>query len=157
MNIQKDKVVALEYKLRVEGDVIDESLGEPLSYLHGHGNIVVGLENALTGLSVGEGKTVKVEPHEGYGEFDEEGMQNIPMSSFDTELEIGQTYSGEDSEGSPVSFNVLAIEGDQVLVDFNHPLAGQELEFEVKVVGIRDATAEELEHGHSHDGHHHHD
>jgi FKBP-type peptidyl-prolyl cis-trans isomerase SlyD len=157
MNIQKDKVVALEYKLRVEGDVIDESLGEPLSYLHGHGNIVVGLENALNGLSVGDSKTVKVEPHEGYGEFDEEGMQNIPMSSFDTELEIGQTYSGEDSEGSPISFNVLAIEGDQVLVDFNHPLAGQELEFEVKVVGIRDATADELEHGHSHDGHHHHD
>ncbi len=157
MNIQKDKVVAIEYKLRVEGDVIDESLNEPLSYLHGHGNIVVGLENALTGMGVGMSKTVKVEPADGYGEFDEEGMQNIPMSSFDTELEIGQTYSGEDSEGSPISFNVLAIEGDQVLVDFNHPLAGQELEFEVKVVGIRDATPDELEHGHSHDGHHHHD
>ncbi len=155
MNIAKDKVVAIEYTLRVEGEVIDASQGEPLSYLHGHGNIVVGLENALTGLSVGDSKTVKIEPGEGYGEFDEEGMQNIPMSSFDVELEIGQTYSGEDSDGDPVSFNVLAIEGDQALVDFNHPLAGSELEFEVKVVSVRDATADELEHGHSHDGHHH--
>lgn len=156
MNIAKDKVVALEYTLRVEGEVIDASTkGESLSYLHGHGNIVVGLEKALTGMAVGMSKTVKVEPIEGYGEFDEEGMQNIPMSSFDVDLEIGQTYSGEDSDGDPVSFNVLAIEGDQVLVDFNHPLAGEELEFEVKILSIRDATPEELEHGHSHDGHHH--
>ena len=156
MNIQKDKVVALEYTLRVEGEVIDASQGEPLSYLHGHGNFVVGLEKALTGMSVGDSKKVRIEPIEGYGEFDEKGMQNIPMSSFDVDLEIGQTYSGEDSDGDPISFNVLAIEGDQVLVDFNHPLAGEELEFDVKVLSIRDATPEELEHGHSHDGHHHH-
>ena len=146
MSIKKDDVVSLEYRLHVEENIVDESEGEPLMYLHGYGNIIIGLENALAGMKLGEEKTVFIEPHEGYGIFDEEMIQTIPIDSFDDELEIGEHYTGENEDGEAVSFVVLEIEGEEALVDFNHPLAGNSLEFWVKVVGIRQATPSELEH-----------
>ena len=146
MSIQKDDVVSLEYRLTVEEEIVDESEDEPLLYLHGYGNIIVGLEQALAGMKVGQEKTVYIEPDEGYGVFDEEMIQTIPIDSFDDELEIGEHYTGENEDGEAVSFVVLEIEGEEALVDFNHPLAGNSLEFWVKVVGIRQATPSELEH-----------
>ena len=150
MAIQKDDVVSIDYRLTVSDSVVDESDGEPLLYLHGHGNIIVGLERALSGMSLGQEKNVVIEPDDGYGFYDEQLIQTIPVSSFEDELEVGGHYTGENEDGQAVSFVVLEIEGNDALVDFNHPLAGDTLEFWVKVVGIREATPSELEHGHAH-------
>jgi FKBP-type peptidyl-prolyl cis-trans isomerase SlyD len=150
MGIQQNDVVSFEYRLTVSESVVDASDGEPLLYLHGHGNIIAGLEQELAGMKLGEEKTVVVSPQDGYGLYDEELIQTIPTTSFDDELEVGGHYTGENEDGEPVSFVVLEIEGQDALVDFNHPLAGDTLEFWVKVVGIREATPQELEHGHAH-------
>jgi FKBP-type peptidyl-prolyl cis-trans isomerase SlyD len=158
MTVSENKVVSLEYRLTVEGNLVDASEGEPLVYLQGHGNIVPGLESQVAGMNVGEEKTVTVKPEEGYGLWDEELIQTIPANAFDDTLEVGSNYTGEDEDGNPVSFVVLELEGDEVLVDFNHPLAGDTLSFWIKVVDVRDATPVELEHGHAHGaGGHQHD
>jgi FKBP-type peptidyl-prolyl cis-trans isomerase SlyD len=149
MAVKKDDVVSLEFTLKVEDELVDESDGEALMYLHGHGTIIVGLEKAVDGMKLNEEKTVFIEPHEGYGIYDAEMIQTIPVDSFDDELEVGGHYTGENEDGEAVSFVVLEIEGDEALVDFNHPLAGDSLEFWIKVVGIREATPNELEHGHA--------
>lgn len=149
MPIKKDDVVSLEYRLTVDEEIVDESDGEPLLYLHGRGNVIAGLEKALEGMSIGTEKTVEIEPQDGYGIYDAEMIQTIPISSFDDELEIGEHYTGENDDGEAVSFVVLELEGDEALVDFNHPLAGDTLEFWIKVVGVRQATPAELEHGHA--------
>ena len=151
MSIRADQVVGIEYELTVENNKVDASDGDPLLYLHGHGNVVPGLEAALTGMNVGDEKRVTIPPDAAYGLYEEELIQTIPVSAFDDELEVGGNYTGEDEDGHPVSFTVLEIEGDEALVDFNHPLAGDTLDFWVKVVSLRDATPEELEHGHAHE------
>ena len=150
-SVAKDKVISLEYSLTVEGNAVDASDGEPLVFLQGHGNVIPGLEAAIDGMKVGDEKRVSIEPTEGYGLWEEELIQTIPVSAFDDELEIGSNYTGEDEDGQPVSFIVLSLEGDEAMVDFNHPLAGDTLDFWVKVVAVRDATPDELEHGHAHD------
>jgi FKBP-type peptidyl-prolyl cis-trans isomerase SlyD len=150
MTIQRDRVVTLEYELTVEGNRVDASDGDPLVYLHGHGGIIPGLESALEGMDVGEEKRVTIPPEAAYGLYEEELIQTIPTSAFDDVLEIGSNYTGEDEDGNPVSFTVLEVEGEEALVDFNHPLAGDTLNFWVKVVNVRDAAKEELEHGHAH-------
>jgi FKBP-type peptidyl-prolyl cis-trans isomerase SlyD len=161
MVIADKKVVHIDYTLRNDGgDVVDSSEGEPLAYLHGSGQIVPGLEKALSGLQAGDTKDVIVEPTEGYGDRDPEGVFGIPRSAFpdSAELEVGSSFVGEDDEGNSLPVRVVAFEGDNVVVDANHPLAGQRLHFHVDVRSVRDATAEELEHGHPHEGggHHHH-
>lgn len=157
MNIAKDKVVSIDYTLRVQGEVIDASQGNPLVYLHGHGNIIPGLERALTGLSVGQAKHVTVAPAEGYGEYDTDAEQTLPRNAFDDDIEVGATYTGETQDGQPIQFTVLDVSPQGVRVDFNHPLAGETLEFDVTVREVRDATHEELDHGHVHgpNDHHH--
>jgi FKBP-type peptidyl-prolyl cis-trans isomerase SlyD len=154
--VTKDSVVAIEYKLTVENNPVDASEGEPLVFLQGHGNIIPGLEAAVMGMNVGDEKTVSIQPDQGYGLYEEELIQTIPTSAFDDELEVGGNYTGEDEDGGAVSFTVLEIEGDEALVDFNHPLAGDTLDFWVKVVSVRAATPEELSHGHVHSGADHH-
>jgi FKBP-type peptidyl-prolyl cis-trans isomerase SlyD len=157
VKVAKDKVVSIDYTLTVNGEVVDSSQdGGPLTYLHGHGNIVPGLERALTGLSVGESQHVEVGPEEGYGEWDEDGEQMLPREAFPEEVEVGATYVAESEDGQPVTLTVVEVEDDGVRVDFNHPLAGETLDFDVTVRGVRDATGEELSHGHVHDGHEHH-
>jgi FKBP-type peptidyl-prolyl cis-trans isomerase SlyD len=145
MKIEKDKVVSIEYKLSVEGNVVDESEGEPLVFLQGHGNVIVGLEAALNGFEPGTETNVSVAPEAGYGFYEEALIQTIPTSSFDDDLEVGGHYTGEDEDGQALSFTVLEIEGEEALVDFNHPL--DTLEFWVKVLHVRDATPRELELG----------
>ena len=151
MNITQDKVVELEYKLTVDGEVIDQSEpGEPLVYLQGHNNIIPGLERALDGKQTGDSMQVIVQPEDGYGVRDEDAIEDLERSDFEDDIEVGATYYAQAEDGSVLPFTVLAIEGDTVQVDFNPPLAGQVLNFDVTVLNVRDATAEELEHGHAH-------
>jgi len=154
-SIADGKIVTLAYSLRdEEGDVLDSSEEDgPLVYLHGHENIVPGLEKALTGKSVGEKVRVVVPPEEGYGEWDEEGVQVLARSNFpaDVELEVGLQLVMEDEDGDPTPFWIAEIEGEDVTIDFNHPLAGAQLDFDVEILAVRDATSAELSHGHPHE------
>lgn len=151
MNITQNKVVELDYVLKVDGEVVDRS--EPddtLTYLHGHNNIIPGLEKALEGKKAGDSLHVTVQPEDGYGERDEDNIEDLDRTDFDDEIEVGATYYAQAEDGSVLPFTVLAVEGDTVQVDFNPPLAGMVLNFDVTVKSVRDATAEELEHGHAH-------
>ncbi len=155
------KVVGFHYTLRNDsGAVVDSSQGgEALSYLHGAGNIVPGLENALTGKKIGDQLKVKVSPSEGYGERFEEGVQQIPRDQFPPgiDIQVGMQFGAEGPDGSPVPVWVIGIAPDTVTIDFNHPMAGQNLNFEVAIASVRDASPEEMQHGHPHGpgGHHH--
>jgi FKBP-type peptidyl-prolyl cis-trans isomerase SlyD len=162
MDIAKDRVVSIEYKLHLgDGKLIDESdPGDPLVYLHGYEEIVPGLEKALEGKKTGDSLKVQVSPEEGYGEFDPDGVEEVPRDEFPPEMELeeGGIVTATDEDGDDVEFLVkeLRDNGKTVVVDFNHPLAGKTLHFEVTVREVRAATAEELEHGHAHaPGHEH--
>ena len=151
MNITQDKVVEIEYVLKVDGEVVDRSEeNDPLTYLHGHNNIIPGLEKALEGHAPGDHLSVTVTPEEGYGERDDENVQVLPKEDFDDDVEVGASYFAQAEDGTVNPFTVVSVQGDDVTVDFNPPLAGQTLNFEVTVRDVRDATAEELEHGHAH-------
>lgn len=159
--IEKGSVVAFDYTLRDgAGKVIDSSQGgAPMTYLHGHGNIVEGLEKALTGKTAGAALKVVVKPEEGYGEWQEELVMKVARARLpkSPEPKVGQELQGVGPGGQPLHLRVIAVEGDQVSLDANHPLAGQDLHFEVSVRSVRAATEEELAHGHVHgDGGHHH-
>ena len=150
--VADNKVVLIHYTLKdEEGELVDSSEGQdPLAYIHGIGNIVEGLENALTGKTVGEKLSVKVEPAEGYGEFDDSLVQPVPREQFgEHEVTVGQQFHADTAVG-PRIVTVMAIEGNDVIINANHELAGMELHFSVEVVDVRDATAGELEHGHVH-------
>lgn len=161
MQIANDKVVLIHYTLTDdEGKVLDSSEGqEPLAYLHGHGNIIPGLENALTGRSAGEKLSVTVAPIDGYGERDNDMVQSVPKSAFQGVDEIlpGMQFQAQSPEGMQL-VTVLDVDGDEVILDGNHPMAGLTLNFAVEITEVRDASREELEHGHVHGpgGHHHH-
>lgn len=148
MNIEANKVVTLDYKLVVKGEVIDQSEpGEPLVYLQGHNNIVPGLERALEGKAVGDAIQVTIQPEDGYGERHDENMAELERSDFEDDIEVGATYYAQAEDGTEMPFTVLEIKGDSVLVDFNPILAGMVLDFDVKVLEVRDATEEEINHG----------
>ncbi|MFB8006377.1 peptidylprolyl isomerase [Nocardia sp. NPDC056000] len=161
MSITADKVVSIEYTLTDDdGDVLDTSVGEdPLVYLHGAENIVPGLEQALEGKGTGDELLVVVEPVDGYGEYLAELISTVDKDMFEgvDELEPGMEFHAEAPDGDSQIVTVRAIDGNDVTIDANHPLAGQRLHFQVKVVDIRDATDEELTHGHPHgeDDHEH--
>lgn len=158
--VKKDAVVTLCYTLKdSDGQELDKSTPDnPFAYLHGKGQIVPGLENALEGLTVGDKKEVTVPPAEGYGELVTELKRDIERSNFPKDIKIqeGMQFSTE-VNGKDQVFTVTGLEGDKVQVDGNHPLAGQTLHFAVEVMEVRAATQEELEHGHVHGegGHHH--
>jgi FKBP-type peptidyl-prolyl cis-trans isomerase SlyD len=147
-------VVSLAYSLRLNGsDVIDSSAdGEPLEFLQGAGQIISGLEQALYGMRVGDEKQVTVAPADGYGEMDPEGVQFFPASAFpeSMELEVGMALQAQDSSGHVHTVYVSEVQEDGVVLDFNHPLAGETLHFHAKIAGLRPATDEELAHGHAH-------
>jgi FKBP-type peptidyl-prolyl cis-trans isomerase SlyD len=158
MQIDAKRAVTFHYSLRDdEGTVLDSSEGsEPLTYLHGEGNIVPGLEKALLGKQAGDEVKAIVTPEEGYGLRDDGNIRNIPRRRLpEGKIEPGMRLRLNTEDG-PISALVTAVRGDYVTIDGNHPLAGMTLHFDVKVVEVREATAEELEHGHVHGagGHH---
>jgi len=151
-------VVSMEYTLRVDGKVVDSSAGgDPLEYLHGVGNIIPGLEREVDGMAVGESKNVTVSVEDGYGEVDEEAFMEAPRSEFPTDMPMNPGVEMEltGPEGQPMYARIESVEGETVLLNMNHPLAGKELHFDVKVVNLRDATDEEMDHGHAHGAHQH--
>ncbi len=152
--IGENRVVSIHYTLTDgDGKVLDSSEGaEPLAYLHGRGNIIPGLENSLDGKSAGETLHVKVEPSEGYGEVNPDMIQVFAKDVFQgvDEVEVGMTFDAEGPDGSRYHLLVTKVEGDDITVDGNHPLAGVELNFDVQIVDVREATPEELAHGHAH-------
>ncbi len=152
MKVAKDKVVSIEYVLKdKDGNVLDASNGNPLAYLHGHGQIIPGLEKALEGKEVGEKLTVTVPAAEAYGERVEQLVQEVPRQLFqgvDT-IEVGMRFEAQSEQGVH-SVEVTKVDGDTITVDGNHPLAGQDLTFEVEIKEVRDATEDELAHGHAH-------
>ena len=157
--VQKDVVVSMEYTLQVDGEEIDSSKGqEPLQFLVGYGNIISGLEREMMGMKVGDTKDVVIQPADAYGEFDEQAFMDVPRGEFpkDMPLQEGLELSVKDDSGQSRYARIDSIDGDNVTLNFNHPLAGDELHFNVKVLGLREPTAEELSHGHAHDGGHHH-
>ncbi len=157
--VQDGLVVSMDYKLTVDGEVLDSSEDAgPLQFLAGYGNIVPGLEREMAGMKIGESKDVVVAPADGYGEFDEEAFMEVPRNEFpsDLQLEEGIELNVTDEDGQNQYARVENITDESVRLDFNHPLAGAELHFNVKVVALRDPTKEELDHGHVHEeGHHH--
>jgi FKBP-type peptidyl-prolyl cis-trans isomerase SlyD len=161
VKIAQEKVVSIHYTLKnAEGSVLDSSSGsDPLAYLHGAGNIIPGLESAREGKEAGEKLAVTVEPGQGYGDRDERLVQDVPRAAFKDvqELAPGMQFQAQGPQGTRLVV-VTQVAEETVTVDANHPLAGQTLHFEVEVAEVRDATAEELEHGHVHGpgGHHHH-
>ncbi len=160
MQIADKTVVSIHYTLtNALGETIDSSVGQdPLVYLQGAQNIIPGLENALTGKTVGDALQVTVEPAEGYGEIRDELIQEVDRSAFQgvDDIEVGMQFMAQTPWGEqPVT--VVKVEGDQITLDGNHQLAGETLNFDVEVVEVREATSEEVEHGHVHGpgGHQH--
>ncbi len=154
MKVELNKVVHMHYTLKNgNGEVMDSSEGQdPLAYIHGIGNIIPGLEKEIEGKTIGDKLSARVSPAEGYGEVSDELVQVVPKAGFqggDGELQVGMQVQVETNEGPQIA-NVTAIEGDDVTLDLNHPLAGMELNFDIEVMEIREATAEELEHKHVH-------
>lgn len=161
MQIGKNSVVTINYTLKGDdGQVIDSSDGgEPMAYLHGAENIIPGLENALEGKAKGDALSVAVSPEEGYGEHNESMVQSVGREMFEgvDDIHVGAQYHAASPEGHPVMITVVEIGDENVVIDGNHPLAGMNLNFDVEVMDIRDATEEELSHGHVHgpEGHQH--
>jgi FKBP-type peptidyl-prolyl cis-trans isomerase SlyD len=160
VEITADRVVTIHYTLKDDGGaVLDSSAGgEPLAYIQGHGNLVSGLEKALEGKQGGNSLAVVVPPAEGYGERNEALVQRVPKRALQGagQIKKGMQFQARTDDGMRL-FTVTAVVGDMVTLDGNHPLADQTLHFDVEVVGVREATTEELEHGHVHGagGHHH--
>ena len=161
MTITQNSAVSFHYTLTDDqGQQIDSSAGqEPLAYLHGAGNIIPGLEKALTGKSVGDQMVVEVSAEEGYGPVQKELIQEVPRSSFQgvDSIEVGMQFEAQTGQGGAVPVTVTLVTDETVTVDGNHPLAGKDLNFDVTIADVREATAEELEHGHIHGpgGHNH--
>ncbi|MGR8942175.1 MAG: FKBP-type peptidyl-prolyl cis-trans isomerase [Gammaproteobacteria bacterium] len=159
MQVANNMAVSIHYTLtNDEGEVIDSSIGsDTLVYLHGKGNIISGLEKALTGKEVGEQFTVRIPAEDAYGEFMPDRVQVIPRSMFEgiDHLEVGMQFHADVSSG-PGVVEIVDIDGDDITIDGNHPLAGVPLTFDIEIVDVRPATREELDHGHIHgpDCHH---
>lgn len=161
MQITKEKVVGIHYTLKNNaGEVIDTSEGkEPLYYLHGVGSLIAGMEEGLEGKSKGDKLELTISPDKGYGHRDESAVQEVPMAAFGgAEVKEGMQFQAAGDEGNTIVVTVVKVADDVVTVDANHPLAGEELNFKVEVVEVRDASSDEIAHGHVHgpEGHHHH-
>ena len=153
MVIADQKVVSIHYRLsNDDGQLIQESSGgEPLSYVHGAGNIIPGLESALSGKTAGDKLNVNVNPEQGYGTRDDALIQELSRDVFEgvEDVQEGMQFQAHSEQGTRV-ITVTKVDGERITVDGNHPLAGQTLNFEVEVDSVRDATAEEIAHGHVH-------
>lgn len=160
MRIGQNAVVTIHYTLTNDaGETLDSSAGgDPLAYLHGRGNLIRGLEAELEGRGKGDALSVRIAPGDGYGDIDPGLVQDVPRDRFAgiSEIEVGMRFQTQTHQGPRVAV-VTEISADSVRLDGNHPLAGEHLNFDVEVVEVREATMEELSHGHVHGpgGHHH--
>ncbi|EGH00062.1 FKBP-type peptidyl-prolyl cis-trans isomerase SlyD [gamma proteobacterium IMCC2047] len=161
MTVAQDKVVSIHYKLinADNGDLIESSKDRPaMAYLHGANNLIPGLEKALEGKNVGDEFQVTIAPEDAYGPRHDSGVQKVPLEALkDIEnIEVGMVLTAQTEQG-PANLQIIEIGETEVTVDANHPLAGTTLIFDVSVESIRDASAEEIEHGHAHgpEGHQH--
>lgn len=158
--VEDNVVVTMNYSLSIDGEVVDSSEGEdndPIIFLQGAGQIISGLEKSIYGLKVGDKKSVTVDPKDGYGDIDPESIVEVPKDEFpkDFPLELGVEITvnadDEDEEGDgEMEATIVAVNDSTVTLDFNHPLAGKTLNFDVHIMDIREATTEEIEHGHVH-------
>ncbi len=158
--VADDLVVTMDYTLTVDEQIVDSSDEEgPIQYLQGYGNIIPGLEAHLGGLAIGESMDVTVAAKDAYGEFDSEQIVNIPLDEFPEDIcvETGVELEMKDQDGDMLFARIVSVGKARAKLDFNHPLAGKELHFNVTIIGLRLPTAEELEHGHVHgsEGHVH--
>lgn len=153
MKVTKDKVVSIHYTLTNDnGDVVDSShqRGEPLKYIQGHNNLIPGMENGLEGAAKGDKLNIDVEPKDGYGEVREELIQKVPRQQFgEQEVAPGMQFTAQTQQG-PVRVTVKEVTNEEIIVDANHALAGENLHFDVEVMEVRDASEEEISHGHVH-------
>ncbi|GMR07003.1 MAG: peptidylprolyl isomerase [Gammaproteobacteria bacterium] len=160
MQIDTNMVVTIDYTLTdADNNILDKSEQGQFNYLHGAGNIIPGLENALSGKTAGDSLKVEIPPEDAYGHRDDSKTQAVSMDMFENkdDVQVGMQFNAEGPDGEVLFITVARINGDQVTVDANHPLAGMTLTFDVDVIDIRQAAAEELEHGHVHgpEGHQH--
>ena len=160
MQIEDKRVVTLAYTLKDNDEnVIDKSDDGSFCYLHGASNIIPGLESALVGMTSGEELSVSIPPEEAYGVRDDEKIQTVPREMFPSEQEIepGMQFHAQSPDGNTLVVTIAKIEEDSVVVDGNHPLAGVQLNFDVRIMEVREATSEEIDHGHVHgpEGHQH--
>jgi FKBP-type peptidyl-prolyl cis-trans isomerase SlyD len=150
----ENKVVSIDYTLKDdEGNVVDTSQGsEPLSFIFGNGSIIPGLEKAIAGKGEGDEISVSVEPEEGYGEYDESLILQVTKDKFQEpdNIQEGMQVQAQGQDGQVQILTIKAVDGAQVTLDANHPLAGQRLNFDVEVTKVREATDEEIDHGHVH-------
>nr|MBN1229989.1 peptidylprolyl isomerase [Anaerolineae bacterium] len=156
--IHNNVVVSMTYRLTVNGEFIEEAdETDPLIYLHGHANIIPGLERALVGLKVGETKVVKVDPKDAYGEYDKDSIIVLSRDEIPAEIapQVGMLLTLEDDDGDFMDAEISEVDEESITLDLNHPLAGKQLKFEIKILDLRDATEEELDHGHVHGDHGH--
>lgn len=143
--IDRDRVVGIEYRLTVEGSEVDSTSDRgPLHYLHGHGNIIPGLEKALEGLGVGDDLDIEFAPEDAYGERDPQRVVEIERDRLGFEPEVGAVVAAQLPDGRSQHLMIAAVSDEKVTLDGNHPLAGQALHFEVTVASIREATADEI-------------
>ncbi len=158
--VAEGMVVTVDYTLTLDnGEVADTTQGGmPLRFLSGGGQLLPAFEDALIGLIAGDETQVTLTPEDGYGEYDEEAFEEVPIDQFPTDqrLELGMAIGVQDSSGEMYEAHISEIHDDTVILDYNHPLAGETLHFTIKVLDARPATEEELAHGHVHDGAHHH-
>lgn len=157
LKVDDGKVVSMHYTLHVDGEVVDTSDGgEPLQFIQGMGHIIPGLEHQLYDMEVGQSKNVTVAAKDGYGETDEAAFMEVPREAFppDVPLKTGTELELRDQSGNPAYARVDSVSEKSVRLNMNHPLAGKELHFDVKIAGLRQATEEETSHGHVHGDHH---
>ena len=161
MAIGANKVVTLNYKLTDDqGNVLQTTNEEPFIYLSGNNQILPKLEEQIDTMLIGGKKNIELNSSDAYGDYDEKAVQQVKKEEFPegSNLQEGMQYMAHTPDGQPIPFVIKEVKDEDVTIDFNHPLAGKNLKFDVELVDVRDATTEELEHGHAHggDGHHHH-
>ncbi len=159
IKVDDGQVISMHYTLHVDGQVVDSSEGsEPLQFIQGMGHIIPGLEHQLYDMKIGDSKKVVVAPKDGYGESDAEAFMDVPRDSFppDVPMNVGVELELRDQSDHPVYARIESVDAANVRLNMNHPLAGKELHFDVKIADIRQATDEEISHGHVHGGEHNH-
>lgn len=151
--VQDGQVVTLAYTLTVDGEIIDSAeSSQPIQFIQGHRQVIPGLEDQLYGMAIGEKKDVVVQPEDGYGPIDPENFIELPREQFPAQIPLdpGVELELTDQDGEMLEARIVSLEGETVRLDLNPPLAGKVLHFSVAVVDLREASEEELEHGHVH-------